>query len=365
MNIPLLDLKAQHEEIKEEINEAVQRVLNSGWFVLGKECEAFEQEFAEYNGSKHAIGVGSGTEALHLALLALNVGKGDEVITVPNTAIPTISAISLTGATPVFVDIDPESYTMDPRNLEERITARTKAIIPIHLFGQAADMDSILEIASKHHIPVIEDCAQAHGATYRGKKTGNFGVMGCFSFYPSKNLGAYGDAGLITTSDEKLKEKLLMLRNYGQKGRYIHAEKGTNSRLDEIQATILRVKLKHLDRWNERRRELANIYTRELRNVVTPKEMDYANHVYHLYVIRTPNRDQLMHYLKEHGVGTQIHYPIPAHMQEAYQDLEIKEGTLPISESHSKQIVSLPLYPELKDEMVLTITKLINEFSPL
>ncbi len=365
MKIPMLDLSAQYQEIKQEIDEAVQRVLDSGWFVLGKECEAFEQEFAKYNGSKYAIGVGSGTDALHLALLALNVGEGDEVITVPNTAIPTISAISLTGATPVFVDIDPESYTIDPRNLEQAITARTKAIIPVHLFGQSADMDLILEIANKHHIPIIEDCAQSQGATYKGKKTGNFGAIGCFSFYPSKNLGAYGDAGLITTNDEKIKEKLIMLRNYGQKGRYVHAEKGTNSRLDEIQAAILKVKLKHLDEWNEKRRKLANIYTRELKNVVTPKEAGYANHVYHLYVIRTQNRDQLMHYLREHEVGTQIHYPIPAHIQEAYQDLNQKEGSYPISESHAKEIVSLPLFPELSEEQVLHITKLINEFSLL
>ena len=365
MKIPMLDLSAQYKEIKPEIDGAVQRVLDSGWFVLGKECEAFEQEFAKYNGSKYAIGVGSGTEALHLALRALNIRKGDEVITVSNTAIPTISAISLTGATPVFVDIDPESYTLDPKKLEQAITARTKAILPVHLFGQSADMDPILEIANKHHIPVIEDCAQSQGATYKNKKTGNFGIIGCFSFYPSKNLGAYGDAGLITTNDEKIKEKLLMLRNYGQKDRYIHAEKGTNSRLDEIQAAILRVKLKHLDKYNERRRSLANIYKKELKNIITPKEMGYANHVYHLYVIRTQNRDQLMHYLREHGVGTQIHYPIPAHMQEAYQNLEIKEGSFPISESYSKEIVSLPLFPELSEEQVLHITKLINEFSPL
>ena len=359
MKIPILDLNSQYSGIKSEISEAIQRVLDSGWFVLGKEGEAFEKEFAEYNGSKYAIGVNSGTDALHLSLKALDVGSEDEVITVPNTAIPTISAISLTHANPVFVDIHPESYNMDPNKLEGAITDKTKAIIPVHLFGQSVDLEKILEIADKHNIPVIEDCAQAHGAEYKGKKVGNFGKLGCFSFYPSKNLGAFGDGGLITTNDPDLQKKLISLRNYGQKDRYLHAEEGTNSRLDEMQAAILRVKLKHLDDWNNKRRELAQLYNEELEGVITPKEMEDNKHVHHLYVIRSQDRDELMSHLKHNGVGTQIHYPIPAHQQEAYNHLG---GSFPISEQYAKEILSLPLYPELTRENVLTIVNLINNF---
>lgn len=360
--IPIVDLKRQYYQIKDEIDNAIRRVLESGWFILGKELQEFEKEFADYNDSKYALGVGSGTEALHLSILALGIKPEDEIITVPNTAMPTISAISLAYAKPVFVDINQYSYNLDPKKLENKITKKTKAIIPVHLFGQSADMDQIREISKKHSIPIIEDCAQSHGALYKGKKTGNFGEFGCFSFYPSKNLGAYGDGGLITTNNRELYEKILMLRNYGQKDRYIHKEKGTNSRLDEIQAAILRVKLKHLDEWNLKRRKLAQIYDKELKEVITPKEMDYAKHIYHLYVIRSEKRESLMNYLKEKGIGTQIHYPIPAHLQEAYKELRINKGTLPISEKYSQQILSLPMFPELNEEEVSAVINSINKF---
>lgn len=363
MEIPQLRLDLQYKSIKKEIDSTIQKVLKSGWFILGKELESFEKEFAKFNDSKYSVGVNSGTDALHLSLRALNVKQGDEVITVPNTAIPTISAISLTGAKPVFVDIHKESYNLNPNKLERAITKRTKAIIPVHLYGQSADMDPILKIAKKHNIPIIEDCAQSHGAIYKGKKTGNFGIAGCFSFYPSKNLGAYGDAGLITTNNRGMYEKLVLLRNYGQKDRYFHTEKGTNSRLDEMQAAVLRVKLKHLNKWNEKRRKIAKIYTEGLKNILTPKEMNYSKHVYHLYVIRTKHRERLIDHLKKNKVGTQIHYPIPAHLQKAYYGLNIKRGAFPVAEKCAKEILSLPLYPELKETEVRSIIKLINNLS--
>ncbi|MBT7238012.1 DegT/DnrJ/EryC1/StrS family aminotransferase [Candidatus Woesearchaeota archaeon] len=362
MEIPIFDLTSQYKSIEKEIDTAVKRVLKSGWFVLGKEGEAFEQEFAEYNGSKYAIGVNSGTDALHLALRALDITTGDEVITVPNTAIPTINAISLANATPVFVDIDPLSYNLNPKKLKNSITKNTKAIMPVHLYGQPANLDEIIEIAEEHGIPVIEDCAQAHGATYKGKKVGTFGTMGCFSFYPSKNLGAYGDAGIITTNNETLRDKLLSLRNYGQTSRYIHEETGTNSRLDEMQAAILRVKLKHLDKWTKKRRELAEVYTSNLNKVTIPQELKDRNHVYHLYVIRSDNRDMLREHLARNGVGTQIHYPMPAHLQGAYKNLGMKEGSFPITEKSAKQILSLPLYPELEKNKIRKVIELINKF---
>ncbi len=363
MEIPIFDLNAQYKSIKDDIDSAVARVLDSGWFVLGKEGKAFEQEFAEYNGSEYAIGVNSGTDALHLALRALDIGPGDEVITVPNTAIPTINAISLANANPVFVDIDPLSYNLDPKKLKESINPKTKAIMPVHLYGQPATLDEIISISEEHGIPIIEDCAQAHGATYKNRKVGTFGAMGCFSFYPSKNLGAYGDGGLITTDNKNLRDKLISLRNYGQTSRYVHEETGTNSRLDEIQAAILRAKLTHLDEWTSKRRELAETYSRSLTNVEVPQELKDRNHVYHLYVIITDNRDELREHLTENGVGTQIHYPIPAHLQQAYQDLNKGEGSFPISEIFSNQILSLPLYPELEKEKVQKVIELVNDFT--
>jgi len=365
--IPVFDLKKQYNEIKDEINEAVAHVLESGWFILGQEVEAFEEEFAGYCGLSHGIGVGSGTEALHLALLACGVGQGDEVITVPHTAVATVAAIELTGARPVFVDIDPASYTIAPDQLESRITAQTRAIVPVHLYGQAADLAPLLEIAQRHGLTVVEDCAQAHGAEYRGRRVGSFGHVACFSFYPTKNLGAYGDGGMVVTDDEVLAQKVRLLRQYGWQKRYVSSLRGLNSRLDEIQAAILRVKLRHLDEWNEARRARARLYNELLAGseVATPTEMDYGRHVYHLYVVRCPNRayrDELKSYLAEHGVGTAIHYPVPIHVQEAYRDLGYRQGDFPMTEACTDEILSLPMYPELREDEVREIARLVKEY---
>ncbi|MBI2907686.1 MAG: DegT/DnrJ/EryC1/StrS family aminotransferase [Chloroflexi bacterium] len=359
-----MELSAQYRALRQEIQEAVNRVLDRGWFILGDNVRAFEEEFSGYVGASHGVGVGSGTEALHLALVACGVQPGDEVITVPNTAVPTVSAISFARATPVFVDIDPQSYNMDPALLEGAITPKTRAVIPVHLFGQAADMDPILAIARQHDVKVVEDCAQAHGALYRGKKVGPFGDVGCFSFYPSKNLGAYGDGGMIVTNDAATAEKCRLLRNYGEKRRYHHAIVGFNSRLDEIQAAVLRVKLKRLDEWNAARRERAGVYDRLLGNsgAETPREMAYGRHVFHLYVVRSSQRDELQSFLASHGVGTLIHYPIPVHLQEAYLDLGIKPGSFPVAERYASEILSLPLYPELSAASVERVAALVKEF---
>ena len=362
--IPVFDLKGQYNAIKEEVNEAVARVLESGWFILGQEVEAFEEEFATYCGLSHGIGVGSGTEALHLALLACGVGPGDEVITVPHTAVATVAAIELTGARPAFVDIDPASYTMVPDQLESRITARTRAVVPVHLYGQAADLDPILEIAQRHGLMVVEDCAQAHGAEYKGRRVGAFGRVACFSFYPTKNLGAYGDGGMVVTDDGALAWKVKLLRQYGWEKRYVSSLRGLNSRLDEIQAAILRVKLRHLDGWNEARRERARLYDELLAGsrVATPTEMNYGRHVYHLYVVRCPHcahRDELKSYLAERGVGTAIHYPVPIHLQEAYRDLGYRRGDFPVTEACADEILSLPMYPELREDEVREIGGLV------
>jgi len=365
--IPLFDLKDQYNAIKVEINEAVARILESGWFILGQEVEAFEEEFAAYCGLSHGIGVGSGTEALHLALLACGVGPGDEVITVPHTAVATVAAIELTGARPVFVDIDPASYTIVPDQLESRITAQTRAVVPVHLYGQAADLDPILEIAQRHGLTVVEDCAQAHGAEYKGRRVGSFGRVACFSFYPTKNLGAYGDGGMVVTDDEALAQKVRLLRQYGWEKRYVSSLRGLNSRLDEIQAAILRVKLRHLDEWNEARRARARLYGELLADsgVTTPTEMDYGRHVYHLYVVRClhrARRDELKSYLAEHGVGTAIHYPVPIHLQEAYLDLGYRRGDFPVTEACADEILSLPMYPELQENEVRGVSELVKGY---
>ncbi|TEU21891.1 MAG: DegT/DnrJ/EryC1/StrS family aminotransferase [Anaerolineales bacterium] len=366
--IPVFDLKDQYNTIKDEVNEAVARVLESGWFILGKEVEAFEEEFAAYCGLSHGIGVGSGTEALHLALLACGVGPGDEVITVPHTAVATVAAIELTGAQPVFVDIDPASYTIVPDQLESRITARTRAIVPVHLYGQAAALDPILEIAQRYGLTVVEDCAQAHGAKYRGRRVGSLGPVACFSFYPTKNLGAYGDGGMVVTDDGSLAQKVRLLRQYGWEKRYVSSLKGLNSRLDELQAAILRVKLKHLDEWNKARRTRARLYDELLAGsgVAIPTEMDYGRHVYHLYVVRCPHRahrDELKSYLVEHGVGTAIHYPVPIHLQEAYRDLGYRQGDFPVTEACADEILSLPMYPELREDEVRETSELVKAYN--
>ncbi len=361
--IPFSEVKTQYQNIKEEIQEAFDQVFDSSWFILGKQVELFEQEFASYGGAKFGIGVGSGTEALHLALLACDVQPGDEVITVANTAVPTISAISFAQATPVLVDIDPDSYNINQNLIEAKITERTRVILPVHLFGQSADMRPILEIAKKHNLKVIEDACQAHGAEYHGKKVGAIADLGCFSFYPSKNLGAYGDGGMVVTNDPALADRVWMLRNYGQRKRYYHDIKGFNSRLDELQAAFLRKKLAHLNRWNERRRQLAQIYFQNLgKSIVKPIEKEYAYHIYHLFVIRCQRRDELQQYLLNNGIQTLIHYPVPVHLQSAYKDLNIKPGTLPVTEKYADEILSLPMYPELTDDDVFYVADKINEF---
>ena len=365
--IPFSDLKLQYLSLKAEIDACVQRVLDSGWFILGQEVEAFEEEFAAYVGAAFAVGVGSGTEALHLGLLACNVGTGDEVITVSHTAVATVAAIELTGARPVFVDIDPRSYTMDPSQLEEMIGPATKAIVPVHLYGQTADLDPILSLARRHGLKVVEDAAQAHGAQYKGRRAGSLGDVGCFSFYPTKNLGAFGDGGLVVTSDEGVAEKLRLLREYGWTERYVSSIKGTNSRLDELQAAILRVKLKRLDEWNATRREHAALYDELLASAElgTPAEMKYGKHCYHIYAVRCKHREQLRKFLRERGVGALVHYPVPVHLQEAYRGLGRGEGSLPVAEQVAAEVLTLPVAPEITEGQIRKVCGLIGEFEAM
>ncbi|MGB8647051.1 MAG: DegT/DnrJ/EryC1/StrS family aminotransferase [Anaerolineae bacterium] len=365
MMIPFFDLKKQYESIQSEIDAASARVFKSGWFILGPEVEAFEAEFAQYIGVRYAAGVGSGTEALHLALLALGVGPGDEVITVPNTAVATVVAIELTGAKPVLVDVCFDSMNMDMTQVETAITPRTRVIIPVHLFGQAADLDPVFALAQQHHLAVLEDCAQAHGATYRGHRVGSLGDISAFSFYPTKNLGAYGDGGMIVTNNPRLIDQVRLLRQYGWRERYQSETHGMNSRLDELQAALLRVKLKHLDQWNQARRERAALYTEWLDGVKVqrPVEKNYGKPVYHLYVIQSQVRDQLAAFLKEKGIGTAIQYPTPIHQQLAYRHLA-RRGALTTSERLAAEILSLPLYPELPIEDMRTVVEAIRAFEP-
>jgi len=364
MKIVFNDLQAPTRDIQEELHAASQRVLGSGWYILGEELEAFEKEFASYCTVQHCVGVGSGTEALHLALRACDIQPGDEVITVSHTFIANALAIAWTGAVPVFVDIERSSYTMDPRQLERAITPRTRAILPVHLYGQCAEMDPIMHLAKKHSLWVIEDAAQAHGATYKGQKAGSIGDMGCFSFYPSKNLGAYGDAGAVTTNNAELAARLRRLRNYGQTDRYRHPTVGYNTRLDELQASLLRVKLPYLDGWTAERRRLAGLYHELLaQHVDTPVEQGEREHVYHLYVIRTPRRDQLQEYLHSHQIGTLIHYPIPVHRQRAFEHLDVDRTRLPVSEEAATMVLSLPLYPGMPDDAIHTVGAAVSDFS--
>ncbi len=346
------DLKPQYASIKDEIDAAVQRVLAGGWYVLGPEVEAFEAEFAAYCGARYAVGVGSGTEALHLALWACDLGPGDEVVTVAHTAVPTINAISLTGARPIFVDVDPATRTMDPAAAAAAITPRTRALLPVHLYGHPADMAPLQALARAHGLKLIEDAAQAHGAAYRGMRAGRLGDLAAFSFYPTKNLGAYGDGGMVVTDDAALAERLRLLRNYGQTDRYHHQIEGMNSRLDELQAAVLRVKLRHLDAWTAARRERAARYAARLRRVAPPGEAPWAFHVYHLYAVTVPRRAAVQAALAQAGVGTLVHYPIPAHLQPAYAHLGVARGSLPVSERLADEVLSLPLYPELPLEQI-------------
>jgi dTDP-4-amino-4,6-dideoxygalactose transaminase len=360
--IPLLDLKAQYRSIQAEIREAIDRVLESSQFVLGSEVAAFEEEFAAYCGAKHGIAVNSGTSALHLAMLAAGVGPGDEVITVPFTFVASVAAITYTGARPVFVDIDPNSYTMNASQIERAVTERTKAILPVHLYGQPADMDPILEVAKRHKLVVIEDAAQAHGAKYRGKRVGVIGELGCFSFYPSKNLGAYGEGGIVVTNNSEHARSIRMLRSWGEERRYYHEIRGFNARMEGFQGAILRVKLRHLEKWNDARRNLAARYNELLRDrgVQTPVEMAYAEHVYHVYAIRARRRESLQKALTDAGIQSATHYPEPVHLMKPYVDLGYHAGEFPESEQMAKEELSLPMYPELCDEEIAKISAVIG-----
>jgi dTDP-4-amino-4,6-dideoxygalactose transaminase len=366
MGIPLVDLKAQYASIKADIDAAMARVIGNTSFIMGKEVKDFEAAFADTMQVKHAIGISSGTDAIFLALAVLGVGPGDEVITSPHTFIASAEPIVHLGATPIFVDIDPTTYNLNPALLEAAITPKTKAILPVHLYGQPSDMEPILDIANKHGIPVIEDAAQAHGAEYRGKRIGNWGVMACFSFYPGKNLGAYGDAGAIITNDDALAKKLSMLRNHGRTGKYEHEFIGYGDRLDALQAAILGAKLPHLEGWNEARRQHADYYNQALaglNGVTLPGELKNVRHVYHLYVIRMAgSRDNLIEHLKQAGIEAGIHYPIPLHLQPAMAFLGHKAGDFPETEKAASSIVSLPMYPELEIGQLNTIVEEISEF---
>ncbi|HEY8158385.1 MAG TPA: DegT/DnrJ/EryC1/StrS family aminotransferase [Methylobacter sp.] len=347
--IPFVDLKAQYAGIKDEVNVAIQGILESCQFTLGSEVAAFEEEFATYCQAQYGIGVNTGTSALHLALLAAGIGPGDEVITVPFTFVATVAAIHYTGATPVFVDIDPRTFTIDVKAIEGAITERTKAILPVHLYGQPADMDPILDIAKRHGLIVIEDAAQAHGAEYKGKRVGSLGDMGCFSFYPGKNLGAYGEGGMVVTSNAEYTRTIRMLRDWGAEQKYHHVLKGYNFRLEGIQGAVLRVKLRHLEKWTEARRAAASHYDELLADsgVQTPEAMPYARHVYHVYAIRTQQRSEWQQALQAKGIQTGIHYPIPVHLLPAYADLGYSEGDFPHSEQAANEVLSLPMFAEL------------------
>ncbi len=360
--IPYADLRSQYHSIKGEIDQAIARVLEESQFILGKEVAALEQEFAGYCGARFAIGVNSGTSALHLALLAAGIGPGDEVITVPFTFVATVAAILYAGARPVLVDVDPRSFTIDTGKIEAAVTKSTRALLPVHLFGQPADMDPILGIAKRHGLIVIEDAAQAHGATYKGRRAGGIGDLACFCFYPGKNLGAYGEAGMVVTNNESYGRTVRMMRDWGQEQRYLHVLKGYNYRMEGIQGAVLRVKLRHLEDWTEARRAHAAAYNHLLRgsHVQTPEEMPYARHVYHVYAIRSKKRDALRQTLTEMGIQTGVHYPVPIHLLPAYTDLGYAKGAFPVSEQLAGEVLSLPIYAELKEDQIGEIVRAIK-----
>ncbi len=363
--IPFVDLRAQYASIKDEVNAAIQGVLESCQFTLGSEVAAFEQEFAAYCQTDHGVGVNTGSSALHLALLAAGVGPGDEVVTVPFTFVATVAAIQYTGARPVFVDIDPTSFTLDVTALEAAITDRTKAILPVHLYGQPANMDPILQVARKRNLIVIEDAAQAHGAEYKGRRAGSLGHMGCFSFYPGKNLGAYGEGGMVVTDNADYARTIRMLRDWGAERKYEHVLKGYNFRLEGIQGAVLRVKLRHLEAWTEARRSIATRYGRLLTGsgVPTPAAMPYARHVYHIYAIRTQRRAAWQQALLEQGIQTGIHYPIPVHLLPAYSDLGYRKGQFPQAEKAAAEVLSLPMFAELAAAQCETVCGAIRKLA--
>jgi dTDP-4-amino-4,6-dideoxygalactose transaminase len=366
MKVPYLDLKAQYESIRGEIGDAIQQVLDRTAFAGGPFVAQFEKEFAAFCGTRFSAGVGSGTDALWMALLALGVGPGDEVVTVPDTFIATAEAIIWCGAKPVFVDVDSATYNMDPSKIEAAITPKTRAIIPVHLFGQMADMDPIMEIARKRKLLVVEDASQAHGAEYKGRMAGSIGDAGCFSFYPGKNLGAYGEAGAVVTNDEELDRKVRMLRDHGQAKKYHHDEIGWNARMDGIQGAVLSVKLRHLPAWNDGRRRNAGIYHELLKGVagvVVPEAAGYAKHVYHIYAIRVPNRDALVSSLAEKEIYCGIHYPIPLHLLGACKSLNHGTGAFPVAEKSAAEFVSLPMFAELSVDQMGRVAEEIRRFS--
>lgn len=366
MNIPLVDLKAQYRAIQPDIDRAIERVITHAGFILGREVAQFEEAFASYCRAAHCVGTSSGTSALHLALRAAGIGPGDEVITTPFTFIATVEAIWMAGAKPVFADIDLRTYNLDPTQIEAVITEKTKAILPVHLYGQPADMDPLLAIAERYNLAVIEDAAQAHGAEYRGRRAGTLGQAACFSFYPGKNLGAYGDAGAVVTNDAELAERVRMLRDHGRLSKYEHQLLGFGERLDALQAAILGAKLPYLEDWIERRRALAARYNELLADsgLVLPHELPDRRAVYHLYVVRSAHRDALLEHLKARGIGAGIHYPIPLHLQPSLCYLGYRAGDFPQAEQASREVLSLPLYPEMTDEQVRYVAQAILSFKP-
>ena len=355
---------AQFQSYQSEIEGAIKRVLSAGVYILGPELKLLEQEFAAYIGADHAVGVANGTDALELAIRALEIGPGDEVITVSHTAVATVAAIEAAGAVPVLVDVEPQFYTLDPAQLEQVLTPRTRAIIAVHLYGQPVDLGNILKFCEKHKLQLIEDVAQAHGSKWNGRRLGSIGRVACFSCYPTKNLGAIGDAGLVTTSDEKIAQKIRMLREYGWRQRYVSDLAGRNSRLDEVQAAILRIKLRHLDVDNERRRALAAYYTKHLANtdLVLPVTRENAEHVYHLYVVKTNNRQELIEHLAANDIHAGIHYPVPIHMQPAYASRIISGASMKVTEQLANEVLSLPMYPELTFEMAEKVVSAIESY---
>ena len=364
MKVPFLDLKAQYQHIEPEIQEAVSRVLEGGTIILGKEVTQFEEAFAAWCQVKYAVGVDNGLSALELGLRAMQIGTGDEVILPANTFIACAAAISSTGATPVLVDIDPQTYNINPALIEPAITPRSKAIMPVHLYGQPAAMDEIIDTAQKHNLKIIEDASQAHGAKYKGRCVGSIGDCAAFSLYPGKNLGAYGDAGIFVTNDENLTRQVRILRNYGSEVKYHHIAMALNRRLDTLQAAILQVKLQYIDQWNETRRKNAAYYLAHLQNcrIILPYTPDYCQHVYHIFVIRIKNRDSFREKLAQHGISTVLHYPIPIHLQPVYRRLHYREGDFPVTEQYAKEIVSIPIYPELtEDQLQFTVEKIREE----
>jgi len=358
--IPIIDSKRQYAQIGAEVEKEVIEVLRSGSYILGKHNKALEEELAEFTGAKYSVALNSGTDALHLALRALDIGEGDEVITVAFTFVATTEAIGIVGAKPVFVDIDADTFNIDPMKIEAAITSKTKAIMPVHLYGQPCNMDVIMDIAKRHNLYVIEDACQAIGAKYKGKMVGTFGDIGCFSFYPTKNLGAMGDGGLATTNCEKLRDRMIALRNHGGAVRYYHDEIGVNSRLDEIQAAVLRVKLNYLNDWNTKRCEHAYFYNElfaECSDIQTPKELDNTYCVYHQYTVKVPNRDEVHKMLQENGIGAMLYYPVPLHLQKVHEYLGIRKGSLPVTEKNTEMVISLPMFAEITEEEQRTVAK--------